>query len=309
MAKESEEMGAKADAGDKLDAIMDMVRDTCAKFDEGVKSLTDRMDAIESDSKRRKDADEVEILGQPRAAEADRRDADLPEALKEHEFKRQDARRRDADEEKFMREDADCKDDDEAERMDAKRRDAEDEEREMRDRMDARRRDSDDYEMDAFTATQIEMADLKRQIAALSARAPSIISDSERERFAMIQEKADPVFQAFGDRAPSPLDGETPVAYKRRLGSKLQGHSQTWAGKRLSAISSEDVLDIALDAIYADSMTAARKGGDVLPGQLRMVSKQSGGHIINEFVGDSDSWMAGFTGNAQKATGNWRLPH
>jgi hypothetical protein len=154
---------------------------------------------------------------------------------------------------------------------------------------------------DAIQSTQAEMAALRRQIAQLNARAPAMLNDIDRERFAVIQESADPAFQAFGDRAPAPLDGETPTQYKRRLGSKLQANSPKWANARLSAVSDDIMLDTILTDVYADSIAAARRGSDVQPGHLREISRQSGGHIINEFVGEPASWMGGFTGRVNRA--------
>ena len=146
------------------------------------------------------------------------------------------------------------------------------------------------------------MAAMRRQIANLSARAPAMLNDIDRERFAVIQEQADPAFQAFGDRAPAPLDGETPTQYKRRIGAKLQANSPKWKDSRLSAVSDDIMLDTILSDVYADSIAAARLGADVQPGHLREVSRQVGGHIINEFVGEPSSWMDGFVGQVKRAS-------
>ena len=145
------------------------------------------------------------------------------------------------------------------------------------------------------------MATLRAEIAALNRRAPAMLSDMDRERFAVIQEQADPAFQAFGDRAPAPLDGETPTQYKRRLGAKLQSNSPKWATSRLSAVSDDAMLDTILTEVYSDSIAAARRGADVMPGQLREITRQVGGHIINEFVGEPVSWMSDFSGHARRA--------
>ena len=265
-----------SDADEKLGQIADMIRDSIAKFD----SLSSRMDSMEEkmDSKR-KDAEEKE---------------------------RMDA------EEKV--EDAKCDDDDDDMKVeepgeprevaaDKRRKDSEEE------RMDARRKDDDDDYMDeegdkrVADSTRAELAALRSEIAAMNRRAPAMLNDIDRERFAAIQEAADPAFQAFGDRAPAPLSGETPTQYKRRLGSKLQANSPKWANARLSAVSDDAMLDTILTEIYADSAAAARRGADVMPGQLREISRQAGGHIINEFVGEPGSWMSGFTGRVNRAGG------
>lgn len=163
-----------------------------------------------------------------------------------------------------------------------------------------RRKDADERVADS---TRAELASLRAEIAALNRRAPAMLNDMDRERFAAIQEKADPAFQAFGDRAPGPLDGETPTQYKRRLGSKLQSNSPKWATSKLSAVADDNMLDTILADVYADSIAAARRGADVLPGQMRTITRQSGGHIINEFVGEPASWMSDFAGRVNRSSG------
>jgi hypothetical protein len=50
------------------------------------------------------------------------------------------------------------------------------------------------------------------------------LSDEERNEVADAQVK-DSVFSSFGKRAPVPLSGEKPLAYRRRLMIQLQEHS------------------------------------------------------------------------------------
>lgn len=295
----AEEMGHKneviSDADEKLGQIADMIRDACTKFD----SLASRMDAVE-EAHRRMDAEAKEM------AEDD----------DDEEEKRADARRKDGAGDKSFKEWAEEEGEEEAHRKDSKRK-------------DARRKDDDDDDLEVETpgepeetaadrgrkdddekeegdrrvadSTKAQLAALRAEIAALNRRTPAILNDLERERFSAIQEQAEPAFQAFGDRAPAPLDGESPTQYKRRLGSKLQANSPKWAKSKLSAVSDDTMLDTILADVYADSIAAARKGADVAPGQLREISRQVGGHIINEFVGEPASWMGGFTGRVSRA--------
>ena len=53
-------------------------------------------------------------------------------------------------------------------------------------------------------------------------------SDAEAEEMADAHAKADSVASAFGTRAASPIPGESPLAYRRRLLSKLKDHSPDW---------------------------------------------------------------------------------
>jgi len=281
----AEEKGDKnteiSDTDRKMDALMDMIADACGKMDEGGKRMDARMDAMEENF-RRVDA-RMDSITKADAEEEEKEEA------------KADAEEEEKGEPKEVA--ADRKDAEEEEKEEAKA-DAEEEEKKEESAADT-----------SHFMTRAEAEALQAQIKNLQARAPAIISDADRERYAAIQERADPVFQAFGDRAPGPLDGETPTAYKRRLGAKLQGHSPKWKDSRLSAVSDETLLDTVLEDIYADSMTAARQGGAVPKGHLREISRQSGGHIINEFFGDTDAWVNQFAGNSQRATGDWRRPH
>jgi hypothetical protein len=296
-----------SDADKKLDALCDMLKDACMKMDEGGKRLDARMDAMEENFKR----------ADARMDAMSKKDEDEEEEEKKD---RKDARK-DGEEEPEMKGEpkqvaADKRKDSEDEKSEEKkdRKDARKDDDDMMDRKDARK-DSEDEEKkegevkDSQYMTKAEAAALRAQIAELSARAPAILSTADRERFARIQEQADPVFQAFNDRAPAPLDGETPTQYKRRLGGKLQAHSPKWKDSRLSAVSDEAMLDTVLADIYADSMTAARRGVEVPRGTLRAIERQSGGHTIIEYQGDADSWMNSFAGHSQRATGNWLRPH
>lgn len=299
MAKEQGDMNEViSDADSKMDALMDMMRDACAKMDEGGKRLDARMDAMEENFRR--------VDARMDAAKKDESEEEKKEGEEKGvpEEVAADKARRDAEE----------KEKEEKAEADRARKDAEEKEREEKAEADKARKDAEKKEgeeamADSQYMTRAEAAQLRAQIADLQVRAPGIISDSDREKFAYIQEEADPVFQAFNDRAPAPLDGETPPAYKKRLAGKLQVHSEKYKDIRLSSISDGVLLDAVVGEIYADSMVAARKGADVPQGQLRMTSYQSGGHTINEFHGESDAWTSQFSGHSQRATGDWKRPN
>lgn len=271
-----------SDADEKLGQIADMIKDACEKFD----SLKSRMDALEEkneedrkDSAKKDDEDEEDCMD---AAKKDDDKESFKEWAKE-EAKEPEHRGDDDDME--VEEPGEPKE----VAADKRRKDAEEKE------------EGDNHVADSAYLTRAEADSLRAEIAALNRRTPAMLSDMDRERFAVIQETADPAFQAFGDRAPAPLDGETPLQYKRRLGSKLQANSPKWSNSRLSAVSDDAMLDTILSDVYSDSIAAARRGADVQPGQLREISRQAGGHIINEFVGEPVSWMSDFSGHARRA--------
>jgi len=268
-----------SDSDKKLDALADMIRDACMKMDEGSKRLDSRMDAMEAEHKRRADAEKEE---------GDKREDSEKEVEEKGEPKEvaADKGRKDSEE-------------------DVKRAQSET----KVDRKDARK-DAEEGEAEADSApmTRAEAAALRAEIARLSARAPAILADADRERFADIQVRADSAFQAFGERAPGPLEGETPTQYKRRIGAKLQAHSPKWKDTRLSAIADDATLDVIMDDIYADSIAAARRGVDVPRGHLREVkTRNDAGHTFIAFEGSPSSWMNPLAGRAQAATGNWKV--
>lgn len=293
---DAEEQGDKnteiSDSDKKMSALMDMIADACSKMDEGSRRQDARMDAMEDNFKR---------------MDSDRRDsAKKDEDDKDDEKKeaKSDARK---DEDKDEKEDKEevkeaakaDEDDDKDEKKEEKRDDA---------RKDAKRKD-DDTMADHAPVSRAEYAALRADLAKMQARAPQILADADRERLASIQEQADPAFQAFGDRAPGPLDGETPKQYKLRLGAKMQAHSPKWKGTRLSATSDETMLDNILADVFADSIAAARRGVDVPTGTLRELKRQSGGHTYVTFEGDTGAWMNPLAGHSQRAIGAWHKPH
>ena len=136
-------------------------------------------------------------------------------------------------------------------------------------------------------------SDLRREIAELRSRIPTELSDADRNELADAQIKADSVFSAFGQRAPSPVSGEKPLAYRRRLLVKLQEHSPDFKGVDLSAIADAQLLNIAEKQIYADAQSAANLS--VGPGQLREIKRADAtGRMISTFEGDPAAAWAPF---------------
>lgn len=275
-----------SDSDKKLNEIGDVLRDAISRFD----SVVSRMDSMEErfaeKDKARKDAEVIEP-GAPREATADaRKDA-------EEEERRADKARKEAE--------------DEERRADKARKDSEEEEGRRADAADEERREAD-ARKDADRERQFDS--LHSEVASLKALlAPRARSDDDRQRFATIQEEAEPAYQAFSDRAAAPMDGETPLDYKRRLVGKLQKHSTRWEGQRLSSVSDEGILNNIASDVYADAMSAARRGVAVLPGELReKVSRSMAGHTRVEFEGDASSWMDGFAGHTLRATGKFIVP-
>ncbi|EPL7198488.1 NUDIX domain-containing protein [Klebsiella michiganensis] len=140
-----------------------------------------------------------------------------------------------------------------------------------------------------------------QEIAELRSRIPTELSDEERNEVAEAQVKADSVFSSFGKRAPIPLSGEKPMAYRRRLMIQLQEHSPDFKAVDLSAIADSQLLSAAEKHIYADAQKAASLS--VGPGMLREIKrKDATGREISTFEGDPSVTWAPFQSGKRQVT-------
>lgn len=145
-------------------------------------------------------------------------------------------------------------------------------------------------------------SELKRQIEELRSRIPTELSDAERNEVADAQVKADSVFSSYGKRAPMPLHGEKPMAYRRRMMVQLQQHSADYKDVDLSAIADAQVLKIAEKQIYADAQTSASLS--IGAGQLREIKRADAtGRQISTFEGDPAACWAPFQTGKRQITG------
>lgn len=145
-------------------------------------------------------------------------------------------------------------------------------------------------------------SELRREIAELRSRMPNELSDSERNEVADAQVKADSVFSSYGKRAPMPLHGEKPMAYRRRMMVQLQQHSADYKDVDLSAIADAQVLKIAEKQIYADAQASASLS--IGAGQLREIKRADAtGRQISTFEGDPAACWAPFQTGKRQITG------
>lgn len=145
-----------------------------------------------------------------------------------------------------------------------------------------------------------DSAELHRQIAELRSRIPVEISDSERNELSDAQVKADSVFASLGERAPVPMSGEKPLAYRRRIMSRLQAHSADYKGVDLNAISDSQILTIAEKKIYADAQASAVSGLNGGSGLREIKRADATGRQISTFIGDTaDCWAPFQAGKRQ----------
>jgi hypothetical protein len=80
----------------------------------------------------------------------------------------------------------------------------------------------------------------------------------ENRQLADAQARADAVAVEFGQRAPAPMTGESPLSFRRRLLRPYVKYSADFKDIDTDAITDLGVLDIAEKRIFADAINAAR---------------------------------------------------
>ncbi|HCR1929910.1 TPA: NUDIX domain-containing protein [Enterobacter roggenkampii] len=175
------------------------------------------------------------------------------------------------------------------------------EEKAAKEKADAEAKEKADAEEAERMAKEKADSQLRQEIADLRSRIPTELSDEERNEVADAQVKADSVFSCFGKRAPVPLSGEKPLAYRRRLMIQLQEHSPDFKSVDLSSIADSALLSVAEKAIYADAQKSASLS--VGPGMLREIKRADAtGRQISTFEGDPAATWAPFQSGKRQVT-------
>lgn len=175
------------------------------------------------------------------------------------------------------------------------------EEKAAKEKADAEAKEKADAEEAERMAKEKADSELRQQIADLRSRIPTELSDEERNEVADAQVKADSVFSCFGKRAPVPLSGEKPLAYRRRLMIQLQEHSPDFKSVDLSSIADSALLSVAEKNIYADAQKSASLS--VGPGMLREIKRADAtGRQISTFEGDPAATWAPFQSGKRQVT-------
>lgn len=185
----------------------------------------------------------------------------------------------------------------EAEKLaaDKARKDAE--EKEAKDKADAEEEEA------KKKADAEELKSVKDKLADLETKMPKELSDADYSEMADSQAKADNVFSLFGKSAPRPLQGETNIAYRKRLASGLKDHSTEWKGVDLSTLP-DSAFSIAEGKVYADAAVAARSPALAPDGELMTITRDlPSGHREHTFVGHPSAWMRHFSGSRSYLTG------
>lgn len=175
------------------------------------------------------------------------------------------------------------------------------EEKAAKEKADAEAKEKADAEEAERMAKEKADSQLRQEIADLRSRIPTELSDEERNEVADAQVKADSVFSCFGKRAPVPLSGEKPLAYRRRLMIQLREHSPDFKSVDLSSIADSALLSVAEKTIYADAQKSASLS--VGPGMLREIKRADAtGRQISTFEGDPAATWAPFQSGKRQVT-------
>jgi hypothetical protein len=253
---------------EKLDAIFD--------------SISRRMD---SEAEERK-ADRARLDAACSKMDAWDEEKKADKARKDAEMMATDKAKKDAEEEKARKDAAEAEE--KAKAYAAARKDAEEKEEKAK--------------ADAARGTNAAMA---ARLAALEAHLSGTSED--RALFVSTQQKAERVYQAFGDSAERWLPGEGVNDYRARLAGKYKAHAKNWKDVDLTKLPA-DVLGIAETQIYADAYEAAMHPASAPEGQLREIKERDQtGRNISRFVGRDDAAWSAFS-NSSTTGGKWTRP-
>jgi len=263
----------KADAqGDKLDAILSALSSMSVRIDEMEKNLP-APPLVTAADKKRKDED----------AKMDDDDEESESEAKHFMERKMDSKKRkDEDmEEKHMESKKMRKDDDE-------------------DDMKKAKKDAEGSDMGEEKMPSGEMKpdddDAKKDEEAMK-------MDEAAAEYADAQAKCDSVLAAFGKSASRPLQGESLMAYRKRLLRGLQAYSDSYKDINLATIKDAKLLELAEKQIMNDAMTAARTSSHVPGDQLIAIqSRDSSGRTITKYRGSMEAWLGDFKVPPQRAT-------
>jgi 8-oxo-dGTP pyrophosphatase MutT (NUDIX family) len=145
---------------------------------------------------------------------------------------------------------------------------------------------------------------VRKRIADVESRLPKQMTDADYAAIADSQVRADRIYSMHGKRAPRALDGETLMAYRRRLANELREHSPAWKTIDLKVIADDAAFGNIENTIYADAEQAGLHPVDAGEDFLReIVSEDATGRKIKTFVGKPSAWMSQFTSPKRRLAG------
>jgi 8-oxo-dGTP pyrophosphatase MutT (NUDIX family) len=138
--------------------------------------------------------------------------------------------------------------------------------------------------------------EVRKRIADVESRLPKQMTDADYAAMADSQVRANRLYLMHGEQgAPRALDGESLIAYRRRLANGLKTHSKTWKDIDLKVIADDAAFGIIENTIYADAEEAGLHPADMGEDFLREIkSEDTTGRKISTFVGRPSAWMNQF---------------
>jgi 8-oxo-dGTP pyrophosphatase MutT (NUDIX family) len=144
-------------------------------------------------------------------------------------------------------------------------------------------------------ADAAELETLRKSVADVAAKLPRQMTDADYALMADSQVRADRIYLMHGSKAPRALDGETLIAYRRRLANGLKEHSKAWKDIDLKVIADDAAFANIENTIYSDAEQAGLHPADMGEDFLREIkSEDSTGRKISTFVGRPSAWMNQF---------------
>ena len=129
----------------------------------------------------------------------------------------------------------------------------------------------------------------------------------ERAAFVAAQSRAEGVFQAFGDASGAPrfLQGETLLAYRKRLLKPFTQHSRAWKDANLEAVHDDAILGNIETQVFADAMSVAMRPvtDSASPVLREIIRTDATGRQIKTFVGNPEACWAPFKHRGKLVTG------
>jgi 8-oxo-dGTP pyrophosphatase MutT (NUDIX family) len=147
-------------------------------------------------------------------------------------------------------------------------------------------------------------AEVRGKIADMEKRLPKQMTDADYAAIADAQTAADRIYLMHGRRAPRPLDGQSLIAYRRRVANDLKEFSPPWKNIDLSVISDDAAFGNVEKTIYADAEHAGLHPPAPAADYLReIITEDMTGRKIRTFAGRPSAWMNDFAANKRILAG------
>lgn len=245
-------------------------------------------------------ATRMDSMEEERKADRARRDEDKDE-------KRGDSKKDEAKADK-RKDEGEIGEKDDPEKVVAdKRKDGDEDKDDKDDKRDDSKKDEGMESMaDSISELRASNATLQRQLRDLAITMPKHLNDADYHSLAEAQATVAPIFQAFGDSEPRPMNGESRDAYERRMAGLLKKHSKKWAKISITAIPDGEAFNVIRDEVYADALQTAHTPAAVPVGALQeIINIDETGRRIKTFAGEPRAWMNDFAGG-RKLVNGWK---